>query len=82
MKLFSKLFSNVELIKGGACPNCWGEQEYDNQARELIKDKQIDVNNHEAKHAFIQEFVTNHVSGISLQKGDNSHVCNRCKALF
>ena len=32
----------------GLCPNCWGEQEYDNMIREMYTDMQIDVNNHNA----------------------------------
>ncbi len=36
----------------GLCPNCWGEQEYDNMIREMYVDKQIDVNNHKANHVF------------------------------
>lgn len=27
----------------GLCPNCWGRQEYDDQIRELARDKQVDV---------------------------------------
>jgi len=48
-----------------------GAQEYDNMIRELYKDKQIDVNNHAANYAFIQDFVVTHVKGIHLIKGDN-----------
>ncbi len=62
----------------GVCPNCWGEQEYDNVIRELYKDKQIDVNNHEANYAFIQKFVVNKIDGITLRKGDNGYVCPTC----
>ena len=79
--MFSKYFKKKELVDVGVCPNCWGEQVYDNVVRELIEDKQIDVNNHESGHAFIQEFVVNHVSGIHLQKGDNGLQCPRCKKL-
>ena len=75
------IFSNEELIEAGACPNCWGEQEYDDMARDLIKDKQIDVNNGTARHAFIQDFVVNHVTGIHLQKGDTGYECPRCKTI-
>ena len=78
MTLFSKLFSKEELVQAQVCPNCWGEQEYDGKARELIKDKQIDVSNHESKHAFIQDFVVNHVSGIKLQKDDKGLHCAKC----
>ena len=66
----------------GLCPNCWGNQEYDHTIRTLYKDKQIDVNNHKAHHAFIQEFVVNHVKGITLIKGNNGIACPTCKTVF
>jgi len=66
----------------GACPNCWGEQEYDNVIRQMYVDKQIDVNNHEKNYAFIQEFVVNRVNGIHLIKGDNSLQCPTCKRKY
>lgn len=66
----------------GYCPNCWGKQEYDNQIRELYEDKQIDVNNHEANYAFIQNFVVTHLDGIHLKKGDNGLVCPTCHTKF
>ncbi len=81
-KNHSKLFTDTELAQAGACPNCWGQQEYDGKVRELIEDKQIDVNNHETKHAFIQDFVVNHVSGIHLKKGESSLSCPRCKRIY
>ena len=66
----------------GYCPNCWGEQEYDNEIRELYKDKQIDVNNHKANYAFIQDFVVNRIDGIHLKKGENSLDCPTCKVKY
>lgn len=63
----------------GYCPNCWGTQEYDGQIRELYRDKQIDVNNHLANHAFIRDFVVNHIDGIHLKKGNNGMECPTCK---
>ena len=66
----------------GLCPNCWGKQEYDKQIRELYKDKQIDVNNHEANYAFIQDFMVTHLNGIHLKKGNNSFECPTCKTKF
>ena len=74
----SEIFSNEELFEGSACPNCWGEQEYDGLARKAINDKQIAVNNHESRHAFIQDFVVNHVSGIHLQQKGNTYTCVGC----
>ena len=66
----------------GLCPNCWGSQEYDNTIRELYKDKQIDVNNHDTNHAFIQDFVVSHVSGIKLKKGNTGMVCPTCHTAY
>ena len=67
-------------VPEGLCPNCWGSQEYDNQIRELYQDKQIDVNNHAANHAFIQEFVVSNLNGIKLTKGNNGVECPTCHA--
>lgn len=69
-------------VPEGVCPNCWGSQEYDNQIRVLYKDKQIDVNNHQANYAFIKDFVVNHVDGIRLKKGANSLECPTCKVNY
>jgi predicted RNA-binding Zn-ribbon protein involved in translation (DUF1610 family) len=61
------------------CPNCWGSQEYDHQIREMYIDKQIDVNNHKANYAFIQDFVVTNLDGIHLKKGNNSFECPTCR---
>ena len=63
----------------GYCPNCWGSQEYDGKYREVLKDEQIDVNNHQAKRAFIQRFATKYLSGIKLVNRDAKLYCPRCK---
>ena len=34
----------------GTCPVCWGYQEYDTKIRQMFKDKQIDVNNHQDRN--------------------------------
>ncbi|MDA3907083.1 MAG: hypothetical protein PF484_13505 [Bacteroidales bacterium] len=62
----------------GLCPNCWGEQEYDNMIRKMYIDKQIDVNNRKANHAFIQDFLVTRLQGIKLVKGKNSFECPTC----
>ena len=66
----------------GYCPNCWGNQEYDNVIREMYEDKQIDVNNHTANYAFIQKFVVNKVDGIHLKKGNSSFECPTCRTKY
>ena len=71
-----------DMVPEGLCPNCWGTQEYDNTIRELYKDKQIDVNNHEAHHAFIRDFVVKYIDGIHLKKGDSSLECPTCHVKY
>ncbi len=66
----------------GLCPNCWGKQEYDNVIRELYDDKQIDVNNHKAHYAFVQDFIVNRVNGIRLIKGNDSSECPTCRTKY
>ena len=62
----------------GVCPNCWGKQEYDGVIRTLLKDQQIDVNNKQASHAFIQKFVIERIDGITLKKGTSGLECPMC----
>ena len=66
----------------GFCPNCWGQQDYNNQIRELYKDQQVDVNNHAANYAFIQKFVVTHLDGIHLKKGNNGLECPTCHTKY
>ena len=66
----------------GLCPNCWGEQEYDNKIRELYMEKQIDVNNHVANYAFIQDFIVNQIDGIKLKKRNSYMYCSRCNKTY
>ena len=64
------------------CPNCWGSQEWDKKYYALAKDKQIDVNNHAANHAFIQDFVIHHLDGITLKNRKDFKECSSCKARY
>ena len=67
----------------GACPNCWGWEEWDNVVRTAMKDKQIDVNNHREGHAFIKQFTVEHIDGIRLRKHeDGQYKCERCQTLY
>lgn len=68
-------------VPEGLCPNCWGEQEYDKQIREMYTDKQIDVNNHSVNYAFIQKFVVNRIQGIQLKKEIHGFECPTCKVV-
>jgi len=71
-----------EKTPSGLCPNCWGEQEYDKRIRVMYEDKQIDVNNYKANHAFIQDFVINKIDGIKLIKANSGYNCPTCKKII
>ena len=60
------------------CPNCWGTQAYDGQYKEMLRDEQIDVNNHQAKRAFISKFANTYLSGIKLINRDEKLYCPKC----
>jgi hypothetical protein len=61
---------SVDLVSPeGTCPVCWGRQEYDGKIRTLLKDKQIDINNHKDSYMIIQEFIIHNIDGIVLKKG-------------
>ncbi len=81
MGLFDKK-KKVLPTPEGVCPNCWGRQEYGGKAIDLMEDKQIDVNNSASRHAFIQDFVVNHVSGIQLKKHGQGYLCPTCQKEF
>lgn len=67
-----------ELLKEH-CPNCWGDQKYDNLIREKYKDTQISVNNKNSNYAFIQDFIVNQMDGIKLKSSVNGTSCPTCK---
>ena len=84
MNTINKLIDHFKLsrnesknkVPDGYCPNCWGIQEWDGKVRQMVEDKQIDVNNHEANYAFIQKFVVEQVDGIRLKGA--IHKCPNC----
>ncbi len=82
--LFKKNKTEQEVVDTGVCPNCWGRQEYEGHVIEVARDRQIDINNHDstATQAFVQDFVTQHISGIRLQNEGAKTVCARCKAEY
>jgi hypothetical protein len=61
----------------GLCPVCWGYQQYDGKIRQLFRDKQVDVNNHQESYTLIQQFVKQHLDNITLREGDIYH-CPAC----
>ena len=62
----------------GACPHCWGYQDYDSKVRKIVDDHQINVSSGREKYAFIQDFVVNHVDGIKLRNTLDGKECPRC----
>lgn len=58
-----------EPSPAGTCPVCWGKQEYDGKIKTLLKDKQIDINNHKDSYMIIQQFLTQNIDGIELKEG-------------
>lgn len=87
MNFLKKLLGkNSELqvanITQEVCPNCWGDQEYENVIREKYKDPQIDVNNHEANYAFVQDFIVTHLNGIKLKSTTTGGQCPKCKTIY
>lgn len=64
----------------GICPLCWGYQQYDGKIRTLIKDKQIDINNHLKAQTFFEEVVKTHIEGIHLKEAEISN-CPHCTDL-
>lgn len=80
---FSKPKEEVgDSVPKGYCPNCWGKQDYDKVVRDLYKDKQVEVNNHSANYAFIQDFMVTRLDGIHLKKGNNSFECPTCRVQY
>lgn len=66
-------FKNQQDVKEasspqGTCPVCWGYQQYDGKIRTLLKDKQIDINNHKDSYMLIQDFMKHNVDGIKLKE--------------
>jgi len=50
------------------CPNCWGDQEYENVIRKKYRDPQIGVNNFRSKYSFVRKFMVTYLSGIKLKR--------------
>ena len=73
---------DLKLEETGYCPNCWGQQSYDKTFKDAVKDKQLDVNNGEVSHAFIQGFVKTHLEPMKLQNHDIYDQCPVCKVKY
>lgn len=69
----------IANLSAGYCPNCWGEQEYDDLIREKYRDAQVDVNNRKASYDFVKKFVVTHLDGIRLKNATGGVSCPKCK---
>lgn len=79
-KKTSNIFSESEIVDAGACPNCWGRQQYDHHYIQFVDDQTKDNINHnpENQKAFIQQFVETYVTGIKLKNVDTFRQCPVC----
>lgn len=93
MGFFSKLFgkkknseilSDEQIIESGACPNCWGLNEYDGLYKDYVYDQTKSNINHDKQHpkAFIQQFIEDHITGIRLKKDGDKQYCPSCKTKY
>lgn len=72
--------TKAEIKEAGACPNCWGKQEYDDKYIAFRKDKTKANISHKEQKAFVTQFVETHVSGIKLLTEDDRTYCPKCNA--
>lgn len=89
MGFFEKLFGKAsvdaaDLVEAGACPNCWGKQDYDGKFVQFVEDATKDNTNQHAqnKKAFIQQFVETNVSGIKLKREGAKQRCPVCAITY
>lgn len=91
MGLFDRLFgdknssdklSEEELIEAGACPNCWGEQEYDDKFLQHVEDQTKANISNRSKKAFVAQFVETNITGIRLKSEGEQLSCPACKMKY
>jgi len=88
MNFFKNLFSKrkkislseIELIEAGACPNCWGKQEYDDAYLAFSNDQTKSNINNDKLHqkAFVQQFIETSITGIQLKREGENLTCPTC----
>ena len=66
---------NERTAPDGACPICWGREEWDGQYYELQKDKSL-TKGGEKYNSFINKIVEKHVD--TVHKIENKYVCISC----
>ena len=69
-----------DLVEHGVCPNCWGEQEWEDQYIAFAEDREKDFLNRDrtGQKAFIEKFITEYITGIRLKREGDRLVCPRC----
>jgi uncharacterized protein YbaR (Trm112 family) len=88
MNFFKNLFnkkqkvtlSDDELMDAGACPNCWGKQEYNDQYVDFLKDQTKSNVDNDKLHqkAFVQQYIETGITGIQLKREGDYVVCPTC----
>ncbi len=75
-----KLTSN-DIAEAGACPNCWGKQEWEGKFIAFERDRERDIINkdRQAQKAFVQQYIEERVTGIHLVAEGDLYVCPVCK---
>lgn len=68
---------NRKSSPDGTCPVCWGYQQYDGKIRTMLKDKQVDINNHKDSYMIIQDFMKHRLEGVKLKESVTSE-CPNC----
>lgn len=90
MNFFKNLFNKKhkitlndnELVEAGACPNCWGKQEYADHYITFTQDQTKSNINHDKQHqkAFVQQYIETGITGIQLKRQGDYLTCPKCSA--
>lgn len=81
--LFSKkkkMFTDEDIIEAGACPNCWGKQQYDDKFLAFSNDQTKSNINKDKQHlkSFVQQYIETGITGIKLKKEGDYLTCPTC----
>lgn len=76
-KLFSKSKPEIEAPEG-ACPNCWGRQEYQDKIFEAVRKKGIDIKKLELEKGWIRAYAMENLSKLWLEDRDGASTCPTC----
>ncbi len=67
------------LVEAEMCPNCWGKQEYEDEYRDITKERLKAPSEHKA---FVEQFMETHLTGIKLKQVDDKLVCPHCDGVY